>query len=68
MYNLNDHVSLWIGGGILTAGNSVKNQKNAAYSYNLQTGGITTNTAVFLGQNGAAPNGYMFFMQFNAAF
>lgn len=68
MYNLNDYVSLWIGGGMLTAGNSVKNQKNAAYSYNLQTGGITTNTAVFLGQTGAAPNGYMFFIQFNAAF
>ena len=68
MYNLNDYVSLWIGGGILSAGNSVKNQKNAAYAYNLQTGTITQNNAVLLGQNGAASNAHMFFFQFNAAF
>jgi hypothetical protein len=65
---LNDYVSLWIGGGILRAGNSVKNQKNAAYAYNLQTGTVTQNNAVLLGQNGAASNAHMFFFQFNAAF
>ena len=68
MYNLNDYVSLWIGGGILTAGNSIKNQKNAAYTYNLQTGAIAQNNAVILGQSGAASNAHMFFFQFNAAF
>lgn len=68
MYNINDYVSLWIGGGILTAGNSVKNQKNAAYTYNLQTGAISTDNAILLGQKGSASLGHMFFFQFNAAF
>jgi len=68
MYNLNDYTSLWIGGGILTAGNSIRNQKNAAYSYSLQTGNIVINPSIIIGRNGAAANGYMFFIQFNAAF
>ncbi len=68
MYNINDYVSLMIGGGILTAGNSVKSQKNAAYTLNMQRNEITVNSAVLLGQSGAASKAYMFFFQFMAAF
>ena len=68
MYNINDYVSLWVGGGVLTAGNSIKNQKNAAYSYDLKTNQIVTNVPVLLGQNGVSQNAHMFFMQLNAAF
>lgn len=68
MYNLNDHVSLWIGAGMLSAGKAVKNQKNAAYSYNTLTGSITQNNAVLLGQSGATSKAHMFFFQFTASF
>ncbi|HMV43370.1 MAG TPA: alginate export family protein [Leptospiraceae bacterium] len=68
MYNLNDHVSLWIGGGMLTAGKAIRNQKNAAYSYNTHTGSISQNNAVLLGQSGAASKANMFFFQLNAFF
>jgi hypothetical protein len=68
MYSMNEYLSLMIGGGILTAGDSVKNQKNAAYTLNMQTNTITTNNAIFLGQSGASSVAHMFFFQFMAAF
>lgn len=68
MYSMNDYLSIMIGGGILTAGDSVKNQKNAAYTLNLNTNTITTNNSILLGQSGAAPVAHIFFFQFMAAF
>ena len=68
MYNVNDYVSLWIGGGLMTAGNSIKNQKNAILTYDASTGAISYNTKVILGQEGAASKANMFFVQLNAAF
>ncbi|MCB1189368.1 MAG: alginate export family protein [Leptospiraceae bacterium] len=68
MYNINDYVSLWIGGGLLNAGKSVKNQKNAIASYNISTNTLNFNNAVILGQSGAASKAHMFFFQLNAAF
>lgn len=73
MYIINDYVSLWIGGGILTAGNSVKNQRNALYHYNTQatsteTAGLHLNTGVATGANGTASQAHMFFFQVNAGF
>ncbi|WP_246048482.1 alginate export family protein [Leptospira sarikeiensis] len=73
MYVVNDYVSIWIGGGILTAGNAVKNQRNALYHYNLQatsteTAGLHLNTGVATGANGVASMAHMFFFQVNAGF
>lgn len=73
MYVVNDYVSIWIGGGILTAGNAVKNQRNALYHYNLQatgteTAGLHMNTGVVTGANGTASTAHMFFFQVNAGF
>ena len=65
---MNDYLSIMIGGGILRAGDSVKNQKNAAYTLNLNTNTITTNNSILLGQSGAAPVAHMFFFQFMGAF
>lgn len=68
-YLINDYCSLWIGAGFLTAGNSVKNQRNALYTYDLQTGAISQiNTGVLTGTQGAASQARMFYMQFNALF
>lgn len=73
MYVVNDYVSIWIGGGILTAGNAVKDQRNALYHYNLQpvgteTAGLHLNTGVVTGANGTASMAHMFFFQVNAGF
>ncbi|PJZ25989.1 alginate export [Leptospira hartskeerlii] len=73
MYVVNDYVSIWIGGGILTAGNAVKNQRNALYHYNLQavgteSAGLHLNTGVATGANGTASMAHMFFFQVNAGF
>lgn len=73
MYVVNDYVSIWIGGGILTAGNAVKNQRNALYHYNLQpvgteSAGLHLNTGVATGANGTASQAHMFFFQVNAGF
>ncbi|EPG72709.1 alginate export [Leptospira fainei serovar Hurstbridge str. BUT 6] len=68
-YLINDYVSLWIGAGFLSAGSAVKNQRNALYSYDLQTGVISqVNANVINGTQGAASQARMFYMQFNAAF
>lgn len=73
MYVVNDYVSIWIGGGILSAGNAVKNQRNALYHYNLQpvgteSAGLHLNTGVATGANGTASMAHMFFFQVNAGF
>ncbi len=68
MYMLNDYVSIWVGAGFLTAGNAVKNERNAVFSYNLQTSAIQTNYGVLTGANGTASQAHMFFFQVNAGF
>ncbi len=68
IYGINDNVSLWIGGGYLVAGGSVRNQKDAVLNVDTRTGGIGFNQNVLLGQSGVAPKAYMFFMQMNATF
>lgn len=73
MYVVNDYVSVWVGGGILTAGNAVKNQRNALYHYNTaatstETAGLHLNTGVATGANGTASVAHMFFFQVNAGF
>lgn len=68
LYNVNDYVSLMIGGGLLSAGDSINNQKNAAYTINLQTNTITVNNNILLGQSGAASKAHMFFFQLMATF
>ncbi|TGK08070.1 alginate export [Leptospira semungkisensis] len=68
-YMINEYCSLWLGAGFLTAGNAVKNQRNALYTYNVQTGAISAlNTNVVNGTQGAASQARMFYMQFNALF
>jgi Alginate export len=68
MYGINENVSIWLGAGVLFAGDSVKNQKNAILNYNTKTGAVGINNSVLLGQSGAASTAYMIFVQFNAAF
>ncbi|HNF23485.1 MAG TPA: alginate export family protein [Leptospiraceae bacterium] len=72
MYGFHDYVSLWIGGGVLTAGNAVKGQKNAVVTYDPTVSGningYNINTSVARGASGAASQGYFMFFQFNALF
>ncbi len=72
MYGIYEYVSIWIGGGMLTAGNAVKGQKNAVFSYDPTVlgniNGYNINTSVARGANGAASQAYFMFFQVNAVF
>ncbi|TGK04301.1 alginate export [Leptospira langatensis] len=78
-YTINDYCSLWLGAGFLTAGDAVKNARNALYTYSVNntTGAVTlTPTAVLnnisapsvYGPAGAASQARMFYLQVNAVF
>ncbi|WP_083244186.1 alginate export family protein [Leptospira tipperaryensis] len=67
MYQLNDNVSIWMGGGFLIAGNSVRNYRNSPLLYNGSTNQFELNGAAFTKQHTSANNASVYFFQVNAA-
>lgn len=68
MGKLNDFVSIWVGVGVLRAGDSIKNYRNSLLRYDVDTQQFVWNQDALQGKNLLARDGAMAYAQVNASF